>query len=200
MPIWSEENSYITYCETRKRTSGCNWSYCLAYPNPLPAEHPRAHRRVYPSPAGRSFGPSEFSIQRTKTCFGPWRHPAFSSHPHGPSRGLRGPLRASENTCVRKTGTMIQPDNWLLLFYIHFTHLKRFPLLLLNAADVAEVPLLKGGRMQEPHTVKFLLHARLPSLSRWIQLFLQISQLLHRAFRSLCQPFYMSELSEVWAT
>lgn len=166
----------------------------LFYLNTSPAEHPRAHRRVYPSPARRTFGPSELSIQQTKICFGPWRRPASSSHPRGPSGDLRGPLRASENKRVSKTcqSRLPEPDKslLLLLLYMHFSHLKCFPLLLLNAADVAEVPLLRRGCMQEPHTMKCLLRAGRPSLSRWIQLLLQISQLLHSVFWSLCQPHY----------
>lgn len=167
----------------------------LFYLNTSPAEHPRAHRHVYPSPAGQTFGPSELSIQQTKICFGLWRHPASSWCPRGPSGDLHGPLRASENKRVSKTcqSRLPEPDKsllLLLLLYIHFSHLKCFPFLLLNAADVAEVPLLRRGRMQEPHTLKCLLRAGRPSLSRCIQLLLQISQLLHSAFWSLCQPHY----------
>lgn len=83
-------------------------------------------------------------------------------------------------------------------FYIHFTHLKCLPLFLFYAANVAKVPFLRRGCLQEPHTMKIILHTRLLSLGRLVQLLLKIPQLSHTAFQSVCQLSYISNFSELW--
>lgn len=80
-------------------------------------------------------------------------------------------------------------------FYTHFTHLECFPLLLLHAANVAKVPLLRRGCLQEPHTMEIILQTRLLSLGRLVQLLLKIPQLLHSTFQSVRHLSYISNLS-----
>lgn len=55
----------VIYCKTRKCSVHIMVKVNLFFglSNTLPAKHLRAHHRVYPSPAGLRFGPSEFSIQ-----------------------------------------------------------------------------------------------------------------------------------------
>lgn len=51
---------------------------------------------------------------------------------------------------------------------VRYTHLKGLPLLLLDGADVAEVPLLRRVFLKEPHAQKLILYTqdtRLSSLS-----------------------------------